>query len=339
VERLDPKELNECTASYVEHSHRYEFASTLISGNVLDVACGLGYGAKIISKSNMVREYTGVDINGTAVAWAKRNVLCDLKPKFIQSSILDLPFFSGYFDAVVSFETLEHLDDPLKAICEIYRVLAPNGIFIGSVPTKYFEILCRETYGENIHHKQEFDKDTLLYLLSSCFDKVEFYLSRLGIFSFISKMQNAEQPQKKYRKIEEKPLDELGSYIFVAGKETTLDLLDKNRGTFSSKYYSTLVEYDKLKVIPQIKYISDLEGRSEELVKYISDLEGQSEEQVKYISDLEGQSEEQVKYISDLEGRSEELVKYISDLEGRSEEQVKYISDLEKVLSVFKRGS
>lgn len=38
-----------------------------------------------------------------------------------------LPFADGTFDAVVSFNTFEHLSDPNRAAAEIYRVLKPGG--------------------------------------------------------------------------------------------------------------------------------------------------------------------------------------------------------------------
>jgi SAM-dependent methyltransferase len=38
-----------------------------------------------------------------------------------------LPFADGVFDAVVTFNTFEHLHDPVRAAAEVYRVLKPGG--------------------------------------------------------------------------------------------------------------------------------------------------------------------------------------------------------------------
>ena len=57
------------------------------------------------------------------------------KRAFLATSAENLPFKEDEFDTVVSFETLEHLNDPTRALAEFRRVLRSDGILIGSVPT------------------------------------------------------------------------------------------------------------------------------------------------------------------------------------------------------------
>lgn len=45
-----------------------------------------------------------------------------------------LPFPDDSFDVVLAQESLEHFEDPFKAVCEIYRVLRPNGRFYVQLP-------------------------------------------------------------------------------------------------------------------------------------------------------------------------------------------------------------
>ncbi len=43
----------------------------------------------------------------------------------------------GTYDVVIATEVLEHCHSPHEAVGEIHRVLAPNGVLVGSVPFAY----------------------------------------------------------------------------------------------------------------------------------------------------------------------------------------------------------
>jgi SAM-dependent methyltransferase len=49
-----------------------------------------------------------------------------------------LPFRNNSFNLVISTQTLEHVDDPINLVSEIYRVLAPRGIVIFSTHGIWF---------------------------------------------------------------------------------------------------------------------------------------------------------------------------------------------------------
>lgn len=77
-----------------------------------------------------------------------RNVTTlDLEPPAdVIGSVMQLPCKDGTFDTVFCFETLEHVDDPPRAIREIQRVLKPGGKLIASAPFMYE--LHGEEYGD-----------------------------------------------------------------------------------------------------------------------------------------------------------------------------------------------
>lgn len=71
----------------------------------------------------------------------------DLQPPAdVIGSIMELPFDDATFDCIICLETLEHVEEPLKAMSEVYRVLKPGGKFIGSAPFTYE--LHGEEYGD-----------------------------------------------------------------------------------------------------------------------------------------------------------------------------------------------
>lgn len=49
---------------------------------------------------------------------------------FSKSDIKNLPYRDGLFNRVVCVSVLEHIDDPFKALSELWRVLAPGGRLI-----------------------------------------------------------------------------------------------------------------------------------------------------------------------------------------------------------------
>ncbi len=68
-----------------------------------------------------------IDVYGKAIAYAKKNYP---HITFINADAHRLPFKNNYFDLVISYETIEHVVDPLKILKEIKRVLKKDGLAI-----------------------------------------------------------------------------------------------------------------------------------------------------------------------------------------------------------------
>lgn len=113
----------------LRHIARYEFAAEHARGRVLDAACGAGYGKELLQAAS----YTGIDIDPAAIAFATRNY----GDGYRRASVVDIPAHNDSFDAVVSFETLEHLDHPELALNEFSRILKPGGVLVGSIPLNH----------------------------------------------------------------------------------------------------------------------------------------------------------------------------------------------------------
>jgi glycosyltransferase involved in cell wall biosynthesis/SAM-dependent methyltransferase len=117
-----------------EHFHRYCLARDLCPGlDVLDVASGEGYGSSILS--NVARSVIGVDVDPAAIAHARTTYGWE-NLRFVLGSVLDLPLGGASVDAVVSFETLEHVREHARFMAEVKRVLRPGGKLIVSTPER-----------------------------------------------------------------------------------------------------------------------------------------------------------------------------------------------------------
>lgn len=148
-----------------EHKERYEFACSLLEDlKVLDVASGSGYGSKMLSKKNKV---IGLEFSKEAVEYSIDNY-GNKNCIFIQGDAQNMPFKDNNFDAVVSFETIEHLENPSKFISEVLRVLKKKGILILSTPNK--RIWSPRTKPLITHHIRELHYYELMDLTVDKFD-------------------------------------------------------------------------------------------------------------------------------------------------------------------------
>jgi len=146
-----------------QHIWRYVFASRFAENKIiLDVACGVGYGADYLSNSG--ETVIGVDSSLESIVFARKNYP---SPNlfFIQADCGSLPFRNQTFDLVVSFETIEHLPDRDGYLHEIRRTSKPNGTFLCSTPNKNHSLY-------HIDHIHEFQPSEFLNLLSRYFTKV-----------------------------------------------------------------------------------------------------------------------------------------------------------------------
>jgi SAM-dependent methyltransferase len=112
------------------HAARYRFASeNLEFTRLLDIACGSGYGVAMLSSGGWV---VGVDLDRDALRSAR-----DAGP-VLAADGCRLPFPDDAFDAVVTFETIEHLDQRDAFLTELLRVLVPGGSFVLSTPNALY---------------------------------------------------------------------------------------------------------------------------------------------------------------------------------------------------------
>ncbi|MFC4558311.1 class I SAM-dependent methyltransferase [Virgibacillus kekensis] len=136
-ERVIPEKMKITNELLIEHVARYHFAREHAYGRVLDFACGSGYGAHIIIKKSKgrVNEVVGVDIDLESVKYAKATYFHH-NSTFMEADVTDpeLPEKLGQFDCILSFETIEHIEDEKRFLSNIYRMLKPGGTLIMSTP-------------------------------------------------------------------------------------------------------------------------------------------------------------------------------------------------------------
>jgi len=110
----------------------FRFAADVIDGaDLLDVGCWAGAFASMAL--DRARTVTAVDIEPLALEVARARTP---QARFIEASVLSLPFAGCSFDVVTLWDVLEHLPIGCEnaTFAEIARVLRPGGYFALSIP-------------------------------------------------------------------------------------------------------------------------------------------------------------------------------------------------------------
>ncbi len=151
----------------------HQVASRLNSGSaVLNVGIGDGLFEKLISQAGMNAH--SIDPDEESVA---RLAATGMDGRARVGSLESILFPDNSFAAVIVSEVLEHLSDETlaRALAEVDRVLAANGIVVGTVPADenlHEQITVCPCCGEIFHrwgHQQSFDAKRLQVLLSQRF--------------------------------------------------------------------------------------------------------------------------------------------------------------------------
>ena len=143
-----------------DHVARYEFAASRIKrANILDAACGIGYGSRLLHDAGNV--VTGVDIEPEAIEWARLHFD---GPDYLVRDLMHLDLRHQYYDLIVSFETLEHLESPVVPLRQFRR----SPLLIASVPNeRQFPFDAAKFAGDKYPHKRHYTPKEFDELLNS----------------------------------------------------------------------------------------------------------------------------------------------------------------------------
>jgi SAM-dependent methyltransferase len=115
-----------------ENLDRYRFAQGHVAGKkVLEVGCAFGHGTALLLER--AAEVDAIDLYRPALDYARGHVR-DPRARFHEMDACALTFPPESFDAVVSFEVIEHVEDPAAFLAGIRRVLRPGGVVVLSTP-------------------------------------------------------------------------------------------------------------------------------------------------------------------------------------------------------------
>ncbi len=141
----------------------YVLAQDLVKGNLLEVGCGEGRGIDLLLPR--VASFSAIDKIASVVE--------ELKKKYPTANFVtgNIPPFAAFgdnsFDCIVSFQVIEHIQDDVAYLKEIYRVLKPGGFALITTPNRPLSL------SRNPWHIREYTAAELTNLAKGIFSGVE----------------------------------------------------------------------------------------------------------------------------------------------------------------------
>lgn len=143
---------------------------------VLEIGCGTGYVLKGLQNAFPDFQLTGSEIHLEGIKFAKERLP---NATFIQLDATNMPFENSY-DAIGSFDVLEHIEEDEKVIHEVFKALKPNGLFFVTVPQHQWMWSINDDIA---YHKRRYSRKELNQkLLKSGFEIV--YISSFVFMLF-----------------------------------------------------------------------------------------------------------------------------------------------------------
>ena len=180
---LDPSE----NVIYQRHLIAYKEAAKLVSGTVLEVGSGEGYG--IIELAPKADHYIAVDKYNTEIndELKKENNIT-----FFQAEVPPLKGIGdNSVDFVVTFQVIEHINDDEMFLQEIHRVLKPGGKMILTTPNSMMSLT------RNPWHTREYTPEQMGEVLKISFNNFELK----GVFGNDKVMNYYNKNKESVRKI------------------------------------------------------------------------------------------------------------------------------------------
>lgn len=148
---------------------------------ILDIGSGVGH-SLMPFKINGWRNLYAVDIDDF-----KKNFFEDNGIKFNKIDIEKekLPFGNNFFDVVLSFHIIEHLNDVDNYLNEIRRVLKKNGIFILVTPDWRKQY---KTFWRDHTHIHPYDKESISRLMKSN-DFEPIFIKNFGVLRGLGRLR------------------------------------------------------------------------------------------------------------------------------------------------------
>jgi SAM-dependent methyltransferase len=179
----------------------YEEIAPYLGRRILEIGCGMGNFARHLTDREL---YVGTDISADSVAHLRRAYQDHANVKALVVDVLDDAFLhlsDHRLDTVFSLNVLEHVEDDVQALRNVFHVLQPAGHLILLVPahTRLYGTIDRA-----IGHHRRYDKSDVERLLrqTGFVPLKQKYINALGALGWLASgrlFRNQTPPSNQLR--------------------------------------------------------------------------------------------------------------------------------------------
>ncbi len=315
-ERFMPEIENEELTT--EHMQRYISILPIVKGKkVVDIACGEGYGTNILAGSAL--DIVGIDINKETVENASKKYRKN-NLHYKVGSVANIPLKSNSVDVIVSYETIEHVDEEAQKsfLKETKRVLKQDGVLIISTPNK--ELYSDRYHYHNEFHIKEFYKQEFIQFIKSSFEHLQLYNQYDEVVNVIENTDDTKEALLFKNEKRE------GKYYVVVASDGELPTINQVIKVRSTEEYARC-----------ITRIVELQKEEEERNTHICKLDEEIKEKNSFIESLqENIAKDKAEYekcmvrIVELQKAEEERNAHIGKLDNEIMEKNSFIENLQE---------
>ena len=326
----------------IEHYHRYTAAKPAVNGkDVLDIACGEGYGAHMLART--AKSVLGVDISAEAISSAKKNYRSK-NLSFLCDSAINLSCADDAFDVIVSFETIEHLEEQKEMLAEFRRVLRADGILIISSPNRP---VYNEVSGKHNHyHVKELSFSEFDDLLKVEFGAVQHYGQKMLMGSVVQPLSKRQLSAKIFlddgKNIKEGLPDEQNPtyFISVCAEDDALlaslegSLLYPNDNDLVREYegFAKWAQSQNKVLLEKNNHLTLIQADLDEREKQLFHYKGECERQLEACEQMTGVLEEKNNHLTLIQAELDEREKQLFHYKGECERQLEACEQMKGVL-------
>jgi 2-polyprenyl-3-methyl-5-hydroxy-6-metoxy-1,4-benzoquinol methylase len=155
---------------YRRHEAVYEWIAERVMGRrVVDLACGEGYGTKVLART--ARSVVGVDANPEAFEHARAKYTT--RTTRFERGLIDT--WEGDVDCVVFLQTIEHVEDPDVTLAHVRELVGDAGIAFVSTPNVLTLAPAGAKKSDNPWHVREYRAAEFRELCERHFGTVDLY--------------------------------------------------------------------------------------------------------------------------------------------------------------------